>query len=727
MTRREAIHNLGAGLVTLAASAEAAPGPLTAKHVTAPDWYWQPMRWLTMNLTHDDVGQFDPDFWLDYLKRCHVDAASWNSGGIVAVYPTKIPFHKRAEKLGTGDPLGYLIEGCRRMGLIVTTRVDHHATYPETARAHPEWISTSAKGELQRHWAEPNLYLTCTLGPYNEVFMTDVMRELVTMYRVDGFNHNRWAPQVMCYCAWCRENFRKASGREPPAREDPSDPSWAAYLVWRENRIFELWDTWNAAIRKVNPNAFVLPGIGGESGKLDMSKVRARAKTLYLDYQGRSGLNAPWMAGKRGKEMRSVLGFNPPGLTFSTGISDENRWKDSVQSDAELRIWVHDGAAHGLRPKMAKFAGAVHDKRWLKPVEEIYTFLWKSEPYLRNIGYPIASAGFVHSQQTALFYTAPEKRGHAAEDSSRGMYQALIEARIANDAVHENLLAESDLDRFRVLILPNVACLSDKQCEQIRAYVKRGGSLVATHESSLYDEKGTRRSDFGLGDLFGVKASGAAEGPIRNSYMRFNRGKSHPVLDGFDGAGWMINGIFRQPVTPVAAFPDAPILRVAPFPDLPMEEVYPRDMDKSAPDVFLREIGKSRIVYVPSDLDRTFWSVLAPDHGRLLANLIRWAAHDDFPVEVEGKGILDVTAWRQKDSLAVHLVNLTNPMLMKGPFREIYPVGEQRVRLRLPKGVRPKKVKLLAAGAEAAFQTSGDWLTTAVPRVEVHEIVAVDI
>jgi hypothetical protein len=52
------------------------------------------------------------------------------------------------------------------------------------------------------------------------------------------------------------------------------------------------------------------------------------------------------------------------------------------------------------------------------------------------------------------------------------------------------------------------------------------------------------------------------------------------------------------------------------------------------------------------------------------------------PLEVTGRGVLDVTLWRQQKSLAAHLVNLTNPMLMKGPVRELMPVGEQSVRIR---------------------------------------------
>ncbi len=53
--------------------------------------------------------------------------------------------------------------------------------------------------------------------------------------------------------------------------------------------------------------------------------------------------------------------------------------------------------------------------------------------------------------------------------------------------------------------------------------------------------------------------------------------------------------------------------------------------------------------------------------------------------------MLDVTVWRQRDSMTVHLVNLTNPMMMKGPLREIIPVGPERVRIRLSPGTRPRQ------------------------------------
>ena len=86
------------------------------------------------------------------------------------------------------------------------------------------------------------------------------------------------------------------------------------------------------------------------------------------------------------------------------------------------------------------------------------------------------------------------------------------------------------------------------------------------------------------------------------------------------------------------------------------------------------------------------------DHLKLLRNAVPWATNEEPPVTVAGPGVLDVTVWRQRQSLTVHLVNLTNPMMMKGPVRELIPVGEQHVRVRLPEGTRAKAVRLLVAG-----------------------------
>ena len=119
--------------------------------------------------------------------------------------------------------------------------------------------------------------------------------------------------------------------------------------------------------------------------------------------------------------------------------------------------------------------------------------------------------------------------------------------------------------------------------------------------------------------------------------------------------------------------------------------------------------------------------MLSVDHFKLLRNAVEWATNEEPSVSVTGPGILDVTAWRQKNSFTVHLVNLTNPMMMKGPIRELIPISEQKVRIRLPEGLRAKKVHLLAADKSPRAQHNGAELTVTVPSILDHEIIAIDV
>jgi hypothetical protein len=142
--------------------------------------------------------------------------------------------------------------------------------------------------------------------------------------------------------------------------------------------------------------------------------------------------------------------------------------------------------------------------------------------------------------------------------------------------------------------------------------------------------------------------------------------------------------------------------------------------------VFVHQVGRGRVVYFPFDLDRTFWEVLDVDHGKLLRNAVIWVTNETSPVMVQGKGVLDVAVWEQKNSMTVHLVNLTNPMMMKGPVREIIPVTSQHVIVRVPEARRVGRVRLLVAGKDAVHRWDGEGIHVEVPSIGVHEVVAMD-
>jgi hypothetical protein len=66
-------------------------------------------------------------------------------------------------------------------------------------------------------------------------------------------------------------------------------------------------------------------------------------------------------------------------------------------------------------------------------------------------------------------------------------------------------------------------------------------------------------------------------------------------------------------------------------------------------------------------------------------------------------------------------------MMMKGPLREVIPIGPLRARIRLPSGASAKNVHLLTAGTPVRTDTSADALIVSVPSVDIHEVIAIDL
>jgi hypothetical protein len=690
---------------------------LTAAAAPAPPWFDRPMRWGQLTLVENDPPKLDVQYWLDYFRRCHCDAVTLSAGGVVAYYPTKVPFHYRSRYLGDRDSFGDLCRGCRELGMVVVARVDPHAAHEDVRRAHPDWLAVDAEGQLRRHWVMPELYVTCPHGPYNRRFLTQVIREVVSLYRVDGVFANRWANHgsfEVCYCANCRSSF----GRDLPRRRDPRDKLWRDYTVWYQESLFSLIELWDREVRSINPGAAFLPNSGGVLTALDWKRFGEMVPTLICDHQGRSGTTPPWSNGMAAKVFRSSGGNKAIVGIFGINVGTPHRWMKSVKSAAEQRVWVAEGVANGFRPWFTKFGGVQEDERWMAAVERIYRWHKSAERWLRDRE-PAARVALVYSQQTAHYC------GGGHREAIEGMYHALIEARVPFEMVHDRKL--DALDRFKLLILPNVAALSAAQCEALAAFARTGGSLLATFETSLYDEWGEPRRDFGLAGVLGVRYRGKVLGPLRNSYLAF-RGKPgarHPILAGFDDAAYTVNGIRAADAEATTAMREAPITLIPGYPDLPMEFVYERAPRGDTPQVFLREApGGGRTVYFPMDLDRSFHEILLEDHGRLLANAVRWAMNEEQPVTVTGPGLLDVTVWRQSAAVVVHLVNFTNPMAMRGPIRELVPAGPQRVRVRV--AAKPRAVRLLVSGREPEYAVRGNAVEFTVPSVLDHEVAVVE-
>jgi hypothetical protein len=725
-TRREMLQAGAAALALGAVAGELGAGQafaLTGDMAGLP-WANNAMRWAQVAFTEEDPPRYDPQFWFDLFKKTHVEAVTLSAGGDIAFYPTKVPLHKRARDLGDRDMLGEMIKGARALKMSVVCRVDPHAMSEEAYAAHPEWAACTADGKPRRHWAAADMWVTCQNGGFYFDFMPAVFREIATLYKPEGFFGNRWAGSGMCWCQTCHTKFRAATGLELPTSDDPQEPRRKAYIIWNQQMRAQQFALWNEAAKAVNKDCFFSPN----GGMNDPNNVVI--PIVAVDRQGRSGTTPVWMMGKYAKQIRAYMQNLPVCGLFNVGVEDDNRWKDSVQRGPELEAWAHSGIAQGFRPWYCKFNARVFDARWVAPVEKIFQWHFTNDKYMRNTA-NLARVAILNSTQSGTFTSGGAamaagdgiRAARRVGDSQNGYYQALVEARIPFEMADDRQMEPQHIGRYRVLVLPDIAALSDGQCRQIRDFVLAGGRIVATGETSLYDELGQKRTNFGLADLFGCDYV-KTEAGIKNSYLTPRH--PHALTRGLENAPRIIGAAQQLTVKPHDATRQ-PLTLVPSYPDLPMERVFPAQEETDTAAVFCREVGKGRVVYFPMDIDRTFWEVLHEDHLVLLKNAVLWAMDETSPMTVTGAGLIDMSYWRQKNSLAAHLVNMNNPMMMKGPYREILPAGPYTVSLAIPADAKVGAVKLLESGTVPKMHRDGSRLVVEVPRIRLHEVVAVDL
>jgi putative glycosyl hydrolase-like family 6 (GHL6) protein/glycosyl hydrolase family 42 (putative beta-galactosidase) len=735
-------------LATLAAAGAAAGGagglllggeaPPPAEKGAARLWHERVLRWGQLNLNEEDARDLDVERWLEYYAGLELDGMTVSCGGIVAFYPTRVPFHARVRFLGERDVFGEFAAAARRRGMRVVARLDPTYASEELYRAHPDWFQAGRDGKPVRHGEAPALHRTCMFGPYYSEHMLAIIREVAERYDPDGFYTNGWpgtAPGAVCRCARCREAFRSRFGSDLPDRESPSDPLYRKFLALHLERVLEVWKLWDGAARERRPDGIYIGNLGGSiRAQIDLKAIAGAARWMNADHQDRSGATPLWDCAQQGRVARAVMG----GRTVTNVTSAYNMgdliWRHTSKSPAEMKLWLAQTASSGMAPWITWLGSTPEDRRWMEPVREVYRWLARHAAHYRNRR-SLASVGLVWPQRTQVFHPAAPPSDSAsamALEALQGFYLALLEARIPFDLVHDQDLAGPAISRYAALVLPDAALLSKAECESLRKYVSEGGGLVATFETSRYDVEGNLLERPALADLLGVESAAGVEGPLANSYARVappgsaagGPAPARPaLLEGLGGTALLPGPRFRLKVTSRGGAP--PVLtHLPPYPAFPPEMVYPRDRAGTDPAVIVS--GKEgRTIYFPGDVDRTFWRSWNMDLGKLLANAVRIAARNAFPVVVDGTGLVDLFPWETEAGLAIHILNYSNPGLMKGPIRESFPLGPQRVTVRLPEGFRVARVELLRAETVVPHQEAGGSLTFAVPSVADFEVAAV--
>ena len=230
--------------------------------------------------------------------------------------------------------------------------------------------------------------------------------------------------------------------------------------------------------------------------------------------------------------------------------------------------------------------------------------------------------------------------------------------------------------------------MAKRRWQLIRKYVESGGGLVATEQTSIYDEWRRRRENFGLRDIFGIDAP-----KYRENLYTF---RPYPGVN--PGAGMP-----RQ----ASAAPAAP----APV---------------------RRNFGRGRSAYIPqvrpavakpagAAMTSEYWKL--PVNWQQIVDEVRWAANG-FSLEVKGPPALVAEPLDQPGTgrVLIHLIN----------YDERRPAPENiAVSLRIPAGKTVRAVRLAspdAAGTPTLAHTvTGGRAAFTVPRVRTYSVAIVEL
>ena len=264
--------------------------PVTLQGLWTTDGSWPPWRGTY-------TADMNVEEWANYWAAAKVDAVLVSVTGILAFYQSKVPYHKPGKFLGNRDFFGECCTAAKKRGIRVVARMSPDLQWQEALDAHPEWFERDAEGQPRRHNEDLRLFRTCMFGAYFTDFMPAIMREVNSLYDVDGLYTNAWPPlgtQPVCHCENCR---RLAKAGTPD------------YWDQFNQRILYLWKLYDGIAKEKRPeNLFYANLGGGVRGTPNLKLLGSVCDWFNCDNQGRGGDDTPiWGCAQQGRVCAAVM------------------------------------------------------------------------------------------------------------------------------------------------------------------------------------------------------------------------------------------------------------------------------------------------------------------------------------------------------------------------------------------------------------------------------------
>lgn len=716
---------------TVAAAGDAAP--------PSPKWLGDITR-----VAYTDLG--NARFGGDWPEKVIADAAAAgvqlffsrvHSGSEWEGLGWKSEFGPADPRMSGRDCTRELVELCHKNHIRYLGYYWAQREHVSVAAEHPDWCGVNSRGKPTRYF--------CINTPYRQLVRNRIV-ELVAKIGVDGIFFDMFHARAdECYCACCKAKFKQLTGHDAPTKENLDDPVWRKWVDFHYRSIEDAMREFNRAIKAANPEAALVVNTWNAWVYHHALKARNSIRVIenvdaileetgWYDTVDPSFFAFPslhnfmsWHLAGLAKEKPAFMWARPSLVRMPIGYTE---------SFTRQAVMLANGAVP---------AQSVPGRDVLK---RYMADLAARENYVRG-SRPLRWCGLLVSEKTEMWYGRNEPQERYIK-GIYGAYQIMLERHLPVVLVTDRDLERGDLGGLSVLVAPNAAALSEKECENLRAFVRAGGGLVASYETSMYDEEGQPLPDFRLGDL--LNAYKVGEFDARAIRVGWDPLKIHH-------ANWYVPAKHRWATGDVrvamdrCSVTDPPgtvhtglqligrLLEVEPVQgkrsDLRVSTSHYSDQAKSVvttnhPGVVENKFGAGKVIYFPADLTWSYFRLGDPHVGGLLDQAIREAAAQPPPLEVTAPSIVQAMPFiQQGDRLIVHLVNdissLGRSQNVKGESlrerTEVIPVHDIKLTFR---DSRWQRFTLVPGGTELKAEITPQGRTVTLPPLQIHALVVAE-
>jgi hypothetical protein len=574
-------------------------------------WLTEPIRFFQTNLP-ETASTLDAERYIEQVASLPANTLLFNMGGIVAQYPTKVPFHYVSPHMPPGrDLFGEILEKAHARHIRVIGRFDLSKTLEPVYRAHPEWFFKRTNGEPAVY---NGTYLACINGDYYHGHALKILTEALERYAVDGLFFNMFGnpgedysghPLGPCQCEACQTKFRARYGRPLPTTT--GDPDYRAFM---NDSSREVAATIRDLIHRLRPDAAFCTYIDDYTDVImhESSTVGPRALP-------------PWVYSASDNVTRARTA-EPAKQVFNMSMSFvDYPWRFISVPSHELQIWLYENLAHGAPPAFSIVGLPDQEDRFAmlaaKPV-----FQWHAQHEDLYVG-----------QQSAARVLLLAMGNEAAY---RGFFRLLAEQHIPFDATRNLKWLDDPAGRYDLVIAPSGAAPA------IERYVQSGGHLLLAGAVPPPDT-------LPIAKVLNARRTAQASWRVHD----------HVLLPSLKDTDLLLqDGGYVELEPPAGA---APLTLIPPAMFGPPEKVWVDKVETSIPGLILARHGQGGVAYIPWDVGGAYYKHASPGHAGLMSDVIDHLLSRGRQLKTNAHPLVEITLMRQPDRhrTLVHLVNLS--------------------------------------------------------------------